>query len=66
MLLSEDVVIVTWHWEIFKSALLKMVTFNEMRRGGVSYVRQMGSPLVGRRGLADLTTFSPAAPDSSL
>lgn len=58
--------IVTWHREILKSALLKMVTFSEMRRGGVNYVRQMGSPLVGRRGFADLTTFSPAAPDSSL
>lgn len=61
-----DVVIVTWHREIFEPALLKMVTFSEMRRGGVNYVRQMGSPLVGRRGFADLTTFSPAAPDSSL
>lgn len=42
-----DLVIVTRQREIFKSALLKMVTFNEMKRGGrgVNRVRQMGSPL---------------------
>jgi len=36
-------VIGAWQREVFKSALLKMVTFNEMKRGGggVNCIRQM-------------------------
>lgn len=35
----KDFVIVTWQREIFKSALLKMVTLNEMKRGVNSSVK---------------------------